>query len=90
MNIPTILTIALLGSVAANFLHWRGRSNERFLYYPQSGSLRFVMVVALFVATVSFMAGFISELAFLGVTFGMTITHELYSIARRQYQRARP
>ena len=42
MNIPTILAIAVLGSVAANALHWRGRRGERFLYQPQSGWLRFI------------------------------------------------
>ena len=91
MNIPMILAIAVLGSVAANALHWRGRKDERFLYHPQSGWLRFTFVawtIATVVTAVLFLAGVIPVPAFLGVALGLTIGHELYSIARRQHQRA--
>ena len=92
MNLPTILAIAVLASVAANALHWRGRSGERFLYYPQSGRLRLIFAawtIGAVVMAILSLAGFIPSPAFLGVALGLTIGHELYSIARRQHQRAR-
>ena len=91
MNIPTILAIAVLGSVAANALHWRGRRGERFLYQPQSGWLRFIFAawtIATVVTAILFLAGVIPVPAFLGFALGLTVGHELYSIARRQQQRA--
>jgi len=90
MNIPTILAVALLGSVAINALHWGGRNGERFLYHPQSGWLRFLFAawtIATVVTAILFLASAIPLPAFLGVALGMAIAHELYSIARRQHQR---
>jgi hypothetical protein len=91
MNIATILAVAVLVSAAVNAIHWRGRKDERFLYHPQSGWLRVFFIawtVATIVAAVLFLAGFIAVPAFLGVALGLTAAHQLYSIARRQYQRA--
>ena len=81
---------AEIGSLAVNAIHLRGRKDERFLYHPQSGWLRFFFVAwtaATIVAAVLFLAGFIPVPAFLGVALGLTVAHELYSIARRQQQR---
>jgi hypothetical protein len=92
MNIPTILAIAVLGSVAANLIHWRWRKDEHFNYQPQSAFLRFLFLawtIATVVASVLFLVGTIPAPAFLGIAFGLTIAHELYSIARRQTHRAR-
>jgi len=91
MNIPTILTVAVLGSVAVNALHWRGRSDERFLYQPQCGWLRFIFAtwtIATVVTAIPFLASAILSPALLSVALGMAIAHELYSIAQRQHQRA--
>ena len=93
MNIPTILAIAVLGSVAANALHWRGRRDEQFLYHPQSGWLRFIFrvwTIATVVVAVLFLAGVIRGPAFIGIALGLTIGHQFYSIARRQQQRVSP
>ena len=90
MNIPTILAIAVVASVVANFLHWRSRRDGRFLYYPQPGWIRFVFAVwtvSIIAAAVLFLAGFVSAPAFVAVTLSLTIAHEVYSIARRQYER---
>ena len=92
-NLTIFLAIAVLGSVAANLLHWRGRTDERFFYAPQPGWLRFVSIVwtvATGVSAVLFLLGFIPALAFLGVGMGFAIAHELYSIGRRHSQRAIP
>lgn len=78
--------------MVANALHWRGRSGERFFYYPQSGWLRLLFAawtIATVVTAILFLTGVIPVPAFLGVALGLTIGHELYSIARRQHQRAR-
>ena len=93
MNIPTILVIAVLSSIAANALHWRGRSGERFSYYPQSGLLRHVFTVwtvTTLLAAILFLARILPLLAFVGVVTGMTVARELYSIARRHQQRVSP
>ena len=87
MNIPTVLAIAVLGSLAANALHWRGRSGERFLYYPQSGLLQFVFaawIIATVVTSILFLARVIPLFAFLSVAVGVTAAPQLCSIARRQ------
>ena len=92
MNIPTILAIAVLSSVTANLIHWRGRKDEHFIYQPQSGFLRFLFLtwtVATVAASILFLAGTIPVPLFLGVALGLTIAHELYSIAWRQIQRVR-
>ena len=92
MNIPTILAIAVLGSAAANALHWRGRRDERFLYHPQAGWFQIVFTawtVATIAAAVLFLAGFIPVPLFLAVGLGLTIVHELYSLARRHRQRSK-
>jgi hypothetical protein len=92
MNIPTILAFAVLGSLVANALHWRGRKNERFLYHPATGWLRILFnfwTVATVIVAGLFLASEIPAPTFLGVALGMTIAHELYSIARRQHQRGR-
>jgi hypothetical protein len=90
MNIPTILAIAVLACLAANALHWRGRRSERFLYYPGAGWLLILFVLwtaATATAAGLYLAGLIPGLTFLVVGLGMFITHELYSIIRRQQQR---
>jgi hypothetical protein len=45
--------------------------------------------IATVFTAILFLAGIIPVPAFLGVALGLTIGHELYSIARRQQQRAR-
>lgn len=91
MSISVFLAIAVLLSAAANLLHWRGRSDERFLYDPESGWLRFVLrawTVLSIVASLLFLLGLISLPAFLGFSFGLSVALELYCIVRRQRQRA--
>ena len=92
MNLTIFLAIAVLGSTVVNLLHWRGRSDERFFYHPQSGWLRFafnVWAVATIVSAVLFLLGLIPALAFVGVGMGLAIAQELYSIGRRHSQRVR-
>ncbi len=91
VNIPNILAVAFLGSVAANLIHWRGRKGEQFLYLPQSGFLRSLFLAwtyATIAASVLFLAGTISAVIFIGVGVGLAIAHELYSVVRRHQQRA--
>ena len=90
MNSTTILAGAGLASVVANALHWRGRSDERFLYHPQSGwprKLFIFWILANGIMAILLLADFVPAPAFLAVLFGFTIGHELYSIAHRQQQR---
>jgi hypothetical protein len=90
MDIPKILTIAVLGVGMLNFLHWRGPGEERFLYFPQTGWLRFIFaawIIATFVTAILFLTGVISVLPFLSLTLGLSIAHVLYSIVRRRSQR---
>jgi hypothetical protein len=92
MNITIFFAIAVLGCVTANLIHWDGRNEERVIYQPHSGWLRFMLVawsIASIAAAVLFLFGRISMPAFIGIAMGLTFAHELYSIARRQRQRAK-
>ena len=89
MNIQTIFAIALLASLAINAIH--RRKDERFLYHPLAGWLRLtftVWMIAVVVLAVLRLGGFIASQVFVVVALGFTITHEVYSIVRRQLQRA--
>jgi hypothetical protein len=91
MNITLFFAIAVLGSVAANLIHWSGRNGERFFYQPQSGWLRSIFLawsIACVAAAVLGLFGRISGPAFMGIMTGFAIAQELHSIARRQGRRA--
>jgi len=90
MNMPLILALIALGSMAVNVLDWRFRGNERFLYQPQSRRLRFIFnawTISTGLVTVLFLEAVIPELAFLSVFLGLVVLHSLYSIVRRHRQR---
>ena len=93
MNVPTVLSIAVLVSAAANVLHWGGRKDEQFSYWPESDWLWFVFgasAIALLAAEVLSLARLIPASANIGIGGGMTITLMLYSIGRRRRLRLRP
>lgn len=85
----TYLAFATLASFAVNAFHWSGLRDKQFLYYPQSGWPRYalnVWIVAVAVTAVLFLARVIPEYAFLGVTVGVSLTQQFYSIAQRQQE----
>jgi amino acid transporter len=89
MNIQGILAFAFLGIVAINAIHCR--KDERFLYHPLAGWWRLafaVWMIAVVVLSVLSLGGFIASPVFVVVALGFAITHEVYSIVRRQLQRA--
>jgi CHASE2 domain-containing sensor protein len=90
MTSPSFLAIGFLGSLAANVLHWRGRSGERLLYLPAAGLLRLFFaswMIASPVTAIMFLLDVIPMLTFLGVSNSFCIAHQLYSIVRRHQDR---
>jgi hypothetical protein len=90
MNITLLLAVTVLCVAVANFLHWRGRSGGRFLYYPNLRWLRVVFMVwtiATVASAILFLTGTVPGLIFMAITWGLTIAYGLYSIARRQKER---
>ena len=93
MDIPTLLSVAVLGSIIANLINWRRRDGELFGYQPRPGFPRILFLswtVAVGIASGLLLLRVIPASVFLGITLGFTIAHEWYSIIRRQAQRARP
>jgi len=86
MNVTFFMAVAVLGITGANSLHWISRKDSRFLYSPKSGWLRLaliVMAVGSGLCAVLFLSGMIPALGFLALGFGLSFTHELYSIWSR-------
>jgi hypothetical protein len=94
MNIETFVTILLvvlcLGSAAVNFLHWRGRASERFVYFPTAGILRaanWAWIIASIVSALLFLLNVLPAVAFLAIGISWNVAAEFYSIWYRQAQR---
>ncbi len=88
-KVQIILPIAFLCLVVINTIHCR--KGERFLYHPQAGWLRlllWVWLIAMGVLAVLSSGGFIPISVSAVVVWGFIITHQIYSLVRRQRQRA--
>jgi len=91
MNITVFMAAAVLGTAGLNFLHWLSRKDSRLLYTPKSGWFRIGLIALTTgsgVCAVLFLAGRIPGVAFLGLLFGLSFAHELYSIWCRYRQHA--
>lgn len=86
----TCMATLVLVSFAANLIHWRGRKDERFLYYPQTRWLRILFnsaAVAATVMAVLFLLHAVPALPFLIVGLVLPLAQQIYSIAHRRAQR---
>lgn len=91
MNFGPLIALVWLVSALANWIHWGGNGDERFLYHrPQSRWLRLTFAtwfVGSVAGAIGFLLGSVPNSVFLGAAVGFAIAQMLYSIARRHQLR---
>ena len=75
---------------AANVVHWRFKSNEKWQYIPTAGTaamLNWAMMTLISIVAILFLANFVPMLICLIVAFGYQCIMDFYSILMRTRQR---
>ena len=90
MSIAAYWSIAVLGSVFANVVHWRGGKAGPFIFHPEHIALQVVYYAwcsATVTISVLFLLYCIPAGVFIVTSMSMCIAQMLYSIACRQQAR---
>ncbi len=92
MNASALIPLSFIALFAVNAMHWHGRTDERFTYFPGAGILKALLLllnIASIVLAILFFAGIVAGVYVMAACFAAGALLQVYSIWFRKRARKR-